>query len=121
MTIIDEGKRIRGDIAKLRPDKRRRYPSESKARILAWTRRATALGMLEAECGRVLGIKAWRISTWQRQDPMPRAEADEPVALVPIDVSPLTIHDGPTVVTPSGYRVEGLSLEQIATLLRELP
>jgi hypothetical protein len=118
MTINDECMQIRGEIAKLRADQRRRYPPVLKGRILAWTRRATAAGILESECGPRLGIKTWRIRTWQQEGARPVEQ--ESVALVPIEVHPLEPRVGPTLVTPSGYRVEGLALEQLATLLREL-
>jgi hypothetical protein len=116
MTIIDEGRQIRGEVAKLRPDRRRTYSPELKQRILDWVRRAMATGMLRSDCGHVLGIKAWRIKTWQ-EEPATGAEA---VALVQIETAAWAASGGPTVVTPSGYRVEGLAVEQIATLLREL-
>jgi len=47
------------------------------------------------------------------------AEA-ESLALVPIAVSGLAMGSPMSLVAPSGYRVEGLSLEQVAALLREL-
>jgi hypothetical protein len=40
MTILDEGKTIRAEVAKLRPDKRRCYSDELQARILDWVGRA---------------------------------------------------------------------------------
>jgi len=120
MTINDECMQIRGEIAKLRADQRRRYSPVLKGRILAWTQRATAAGMLESECGPRLGIKTWRIRTWQREGTRPTPVVRESVALVPIEVHAQPSAIGPTLVTPSGYRVDGLGLEQLATLLREL-
>jgi hypothetical protein len=121
MTIIDEGRQIRGEVAKLRPDRRRTYSSELKRRILDWVGRAMATGMLRSDCGHVLGIKSWRIKTWQEEPAPGPAEAQpqaQTLALVPIEMP--TWASGPTLVTPSGYRVEGLAVEQIAALLREL-
>jgi hypothetical protein len=122
MTIIDEGRQIRAEVAKLRPDKRRRYSAELKTRILAWVRRATAAGMDLPKCGHALGIRTWRFRSWQREEPEPaplEVPASEVLALVPIEVDAFAAAP-PVLVTPSGYRVEGLSLAQIALLLREL-
>ena len=119
MTILEEGKQIRNEAAKLRHDRRRRYPAGLKERILDWVERAMATGMRRFECGQVLGIKSWRLKTWQQGDAGMELEA-ETLALVPIETPSVALTAGPTVVTPSGYRVEGLAIEQIATLLREL-
>jgi hypothetical protein len=40
MTLYDEGKLLRREVDKLRPDKRRRYPQELRQRILSWVERA---------------------------------------------------------------------------------
>lgn len=117
MTIIDEGRVIRNEVAKLRPDRRRTYPPELKQRILDWVGRAMATGMERSECGHLLGIKSWRIKGWQ-EEPAARRN-DAALALVPIE-TPIWVPSGPTIVTPTGYRVEGLAVEQIAALLREL-
>jgi transposase-like protein len=119
MTIIDEGKQLRNEIAKLRRDQRRRYSPEQKRRILDWVERAMADGMRRFECGQALGIKSWRIKTWQQGEPGTEMEP-ETLALVPIETPAVAMAATPTVVTPSGYRVEGLTLDQVAVLLKEL-
>jgi hypothetical protein len=134
MTILDEGKLLRNEVAKLRPDKRRRYSDQLRARILEWVEHATADGMTEPECSKFLGVKTWRFVLWRRQavrqatlepkpvapEPRPLAHESEPLALVPIEVTGLPMGATLSVVAPSGHRVEGLSLAQIAELLREL-
>jgi hypothetical protein len=119
MTIIDEGKHLRAEVAKLRPDKRRRYSPELKRRILAWVGRAMAAGMDLPECGRSLGIKTWRFRTWQLEEAAGPVASSEVVALVPVEVEPF-VAGGPTIVTPAGFRIEGLTVAQMAALLREL-
>jgi len=127
MTILDEAKQLRSEIAKLRPDKRRRYPEELRQRILAWVARAVASGQLESDCSKAIGVKTWRFTTWRRLEASelarsrePQGPGREPLALVPIEVPMMPASAGLIVVSPSGYRVEGLSLEQATTLLREL-
>lgn len=45
---------------------------------------------------------------------------EEPVALVPIRVTPMPTGNVLALVAPSGHRIEGLTLEQAVALLREL-
>ena len=115
MTILDEGKLIRSEVAKLRPDKRRRYPDELRARILDWVSRATASGVLESECSKAIGVKQWRFTMWRR---LPLAQR-ETVALVRVE-TPAAPLAQLTVVTPNGIRVEGVGLDEVVRLLREL-
>jgi hypothetical protein len=123
MTIIDEGKQLRAEAAKLRPDRRRRYPPEYRQRVLDWVERATAAGFTRADCGRVVGIKTWRFHCWREEPELVAIkETRDDVALVPVAVVPST-----TVVTtllsmtaPSGHRIDGLTLQQALMLLREL-
>jgi hypothetical protein len=133
MTPFDEGKLLRREVAQLRQDKRRRYPEALRRRILNWVGRATDEGAKEHECAKAIGVKAWRFTVWRRREAreaeqerraldatcIARDEA-EPLALVAIEVPALAALPAPTLVTPSGYRVEGLSLAQLVTLLREL-
>src|SRR5689334_22073443 len=120
MTLYDEGKLLRREVDKLRPDKRRRYPKELRRRSLSWVERAMDVGMQEHECSKRVGVKTWRFTTWRRR--AAREESAEveteataetsgetaPLALVPIEVPPLPTMVGVSLVTPSGYRIEGL-------------
>lgn len=124
MTIIEEGRALRSEISKLRPDKRRRYGAKLIQRILGWVARATAGGMTDTWCGELLGITTWRFRMWRERKPKneagppPDTAAAETLALVPITVTAPFV--GPTLVTPAGYRVEGLGVSELAALLREL-
>jgi hypothetical protein len=115
MTILEEGRLIRSEVAKLRPDKRRRYPEELRVRILDWVARATASGMLDADCAKVLGVKKWRFTMWRRTPPV----RSESLALVPLETVALSTAPM-AIVTPSGYRIEGLGIDEVVRLLREL-
>src|SRR5688572_13869877 len=88
MTISDEGRLIRSDVQKLRPDRRRRYPDELRVRILEWVRRAVASGWIEAECGKALGVKTYRFQLWRRELDAAAAKA-EAVALVRSETEPV--------------------------------
>lgn len=105
---------MRAEVAKLRPDKRRRYPADLRRRILDWVARAETAGLPIYECGRTLAIKTWRFQMWRAAK-----EEPQPLALVPIE-TPLRFASTVVVVAPSGHRVEGLALDQVVALLREL-
>jgi hypothetical protein len=116
MTIVDEGKQIRSEVAKLKPDKARRYSDVLRARILDWLGRATAAGMMESECSKAIGVKTWRFTVWRRA----RELKSESRALVRIETPDVElVGSGLAVVAPSGYRVEGLALAHVVVLLRE--
>ena len=118
MNLQDEGRQIRTEITKLRPDRRRRYSDELRLRILNWVERAEAAGMPRAHCVKLLGMNnVWRIASWQREVVATTAS----VALVRVDSPTNSMSSvGAVLVTPSGYRVEGLALDQLTALLREL-
>lgn len=120
MTILDEAKQIRNEIARLRPDKRRRYPPGLKARIMDWHARATASGMFEADAAKLLGMKTWRITEWRRAPTQDATRASASLALVRVETPEPPPAMGLALVTPSGHRVEGLVLAQVVALLREL-
>jgi hypothetical protein len=135
MILAKEAKLIRRWVGQLRPGRGRKYTPALRQRILAYVEEAKALGMREIDCSAALGVPQDRFAAWRQAEPtQARQEAEvpfdvplehivEPVskALVPIEVTPSTIQlgGGLTIVTPRGFRVEGLSIEQAYALLRE--
>src|SRR5262245_26151143 len=124
MTIIDEGKQIRSEAGRLRPDRRRRYPPELRRRVLEWVERAVAAGVTQTDCGRVLGIKTWRFHCWRAEPELIAIkETRDDVALVPISiVASGASATGATMLSltaPSGHRIDGLTLPQVLAVLRE--
>src|SRR5262245_50442099 len=121
MTIFDEGRQLRYEAAKLRPDRRRRYPNDLRRRLVDWVARAIAAGLTEADCGKLVGIKTWRFRCWSVTPKLTTTEEErDPLALVPIAVTTEPAAAGISLVAPSGHRIEGLTIEQAAALLREL-
>jgi hypothetical protein len=121
MTIFDEGRQLRYEAAKLRPDRRRRYPDELRRRLVDWVQRAITAGLTEADCGKLVGIKTWRFRCWRATPELATTkEQREPLALVPIAITTTASSAGISLVAPSGHRIEGLTLEQAVALLREL-
>jgi hypothetical protein len=117
MTILEEGKQIRSEVAKLRPDKRRRYRDELRRRILDWVDRAMQTGLMDHECSKAIGVRTLRFTMRRRAKERPAP--DETLELVRVEM-PQTAMSTITLVAPSGHRVEGLGVEQVAALLREL-
>jgi hypothetical protein len=121
MTLHDEERLLHREVSKLRADKRRRYPEELRRRILGWVERATEAGAQEHECAKAIGVKTWRFTMWRKREAREARDEVGPLALVPVEVPALaTVSEPVIVIAPSGYRIEGLSLMQLISLLREL-
>ena len=91
----------------------RRYSRAQRRRILGWVERAVASGMTEHACTTQLGLSAKRLATWRAKEASPRK-------LVAVEVR----EDGTSAasisfVAPSGYWIDGLSIDQAIALLRE--
>jgi hypothetical protein len=128
MTINEEAKQIHAEVAALRPGRGRKYTTSLRERILVWMERAHEQGMFDIEASKAIGvpltrIEGWRVAEREKADnyvPPPTApRATSETALLPVsvqDASPF----GPMIAfsTPSGYRVEGLTLGQALGLLR---
>lgn len=133
MTLVGEEKLLRRWVEQQRPFGRGRTYSEAlRRRIVAFLDAAKAAGKSEVECCKVLGVSPTSVSAWRRAGlgevcDVPFGDPDEAPAqpatkaLVPVEVtpSPVQLGGGLSLVTPGGFRVEGLSLEQAFALLRE--
>lgn len=138
MNVASEKKLIRRWVDQLRPFGRgRTYTPRLRERILKFVEHAKAAGINEVDCCKSIGVSPTSISTWRRaarQAETPTASESafevplelsvEPVLreLVPIEVTPSPLHlgGGLSLVTPRGFRIEGLSLDQAFALVREL-
>lgn len=98
------------------PDERAEYVRRAK-KLLAKSE------MTVTAAAEKLGVNPGTLYTWLRQPPavgsfLPVSVTPVSGALVPIGVPTPTAR--PVVVSPDGYRVEGLDLEGVAELLRRL-
>lgn len=134
MTVSNEAKLIRRWIEQERPGRGRKYSRALRQRILAFVEDSKRAGMSVREISEAIGVSRDTIVGWRSTEPTTTSEgtvpfevplelAVEPVskALVPVEVTPSTVQLGGALalVTPSGYRVEGLSLEQAFALVQE--
>jgi hypothetical protein len=128
MTLSKEANEIRSEVQSLRKGPGRKYSKALRQRVLAWMKRAFDEGMHEGECMQALGIPAHRLIAWRDEERriaatvvpepvIPRASAT--TAIVPVALDDSTPF-GPMIAfaAPSGYRIEGLTLDQAIGLLR---
>lgn len=91
-----------------------RYPKALHAEALAYDAEQRAAGRSLRSISSELGISAPTLIRW-------RKEAESPSPLQPIRlITDSAAEESLTLVTPSGYRLEGLSPASAAALLREL-
>lgn len=135
MTLSNEAKLIRRWIEQERPGRGRKYTPALRRRILAFVDESKRSRMSVREISEAIGVARDTIVGWLREPAMlseaPTVPLEVPLdlavesvskALVPVEVTPSTVQLGAGValVTPSGFRLEGLSLEQAFALVREL-
>lgn len=109
----------RGELGKLW-----RCPAGLRSRIVLYAQRRQADGERVAEIAGRLGLAERTLRRWLRRE---RGEETavgfRPVSIVPVAAGPgdcLGASAELTLVTPGGYRVEGLDVEAAAYLLRVL-
>lgn len=109
---------LRRDLARHERGRGRRYHPELRERVAAWARPRVADGASWHELARQLGL---RVETLQSWCPQPMVAPAIPTRLLPVRVVPEpTSPSALRVVSPSGFRVEGLSLTQAVAVLRML-
>jgi hypothetical protein len=114
MTLVEEAHRLRLEVARLRSDRARRYPLALRQAVLDWVERAKHAGMSEGQCSADLGIPTKRFERWRGGRRIARRAAVVRVAVQ--EPSPAAV----SFVTPSGYRIEGITIEQAVAMIRVL-
>lgn len=93
-----------------------RIPDEVRAAVLAYARRARAAGHSWRQIGEAVGLSGTIVQRWW---PSPTAHRR---AFVPVTVTATSEQEPAAVVviSPAGYRIEGLDVESAALLLDRL-
>ena len=128
MTLTREATEIRSEVEALRKGPGRKYTKAMRERVVAWLERAQESGVREAEWQEALGIPIQRLLKWL-EEARDIAATVVPAAVIPRPTEmtrmvPITVSDdlpfGPMIgfSAPSGYRIEGLTLDQAIALLR---
>jgi hypothetical protein len=110
-----EARALRGALRRIERGRGKRVPAALRARATAWIQRQRSSGASVREIADALPLSYETVRRW--------AELTEPrpTALVPVTVEPEPVSgDGLELVSPSGYRVERLSAQQVVAILREL-
>ncbi len=112
---MERGARLRRRVWALGPrGPGSRVPEALRRDIIDYARERQRQGLGFHRIARETGVTHETIRSWLRAAPSGRDLV--PVAVVPEVVA----HDSIAVVSPRGYRVEGLDLESAAALLRML-
>ena len=105
---------LKAELAKLdRRYRGQRYPKALRARAVHWAQARREEGVSWRRVAESLGLRTETIRRWC----VTRAAQRSPTGLVPVEV---IASDRVAVVSPSGWRVEGLSVEAAARLVRSL-
>ena len=115
MTLEEEATKLRVELARLGAAHGRRYPSGMKELILGWVDRAREQGMNVTEAIRRLGVSQNQLSNWRAA-----SRAAKQHALVRVNVVDDVRGSPLAVVSPAGFRVEGVTIAQAIELLRAL-
>ena len=94
-----------------------RYPEDLRAEITAVTHDARAAGRSVYIVAREIGVSAPTLIQWTRQ---PMRRPWRPVTLASPEVSEAAPPVKPVLVTSHGFRVEGLDVAGVVTVLRSL-
>ncbi|MCB9758376.1 MAG: hypothetical protein H6739_00915 [Alphaproteobacteria bacterium] len=111
---------------------RRGFPPEVRALATAWMRTEHEAGADWKALGAALGISRTSARNWVRGEaPRRRTKkrrkggrtrpVEAPGGFLPVAVEPeAPARAAATLITPGGYRVEGLTVDELAALLRVL-
>jgi len=99
--------------------RRGRRDDAAVVRIHSGLGRRAQEGRNAQELSAELGISTWSYYNWKRRLAIEVAPVLRPVAIVE-SFTPQSPVPQPVLVSPSGYRVEGLTVEGVAQLLRQL-
>ena len=113
--IERDARTVRQLVARLdRPAKTTPIPAGVRQRIRTVAQRAAAAGWSQQAVAQAVGVSIGSLRNWA----LPRPGA---TTMVPVRVAPLATGTAPlAVVSPAGYRVEGLDVATAAALLRTL-
>lgn len=109
---------LRREFAARERGRGKQYPVWLRERATRWIQAQSAAGVSLRAMARALGIGAESARRWSQDDVADAAAAVlVPVELIADEVRPTRTV---SVISPAGFRVEGLSLAEAATLMREI-
>lgn len=99
----------------------RRYPAELRARVTAFAKGRRKSGASWCTIKKELGQRFDTVRRWCVDVAAPQRREQSPTTLVPVRVIASRAPGRTvTVVSPAGFRVDGLTIAEAAALLREV-
>jgi len=111
-----EASRLRSELARVEKGRGKRYPAELQGRVVAWAKGRRAAGASWQQIKRELGQKFDTVRRWCQPCAPSRTRALVPVQIISEQPAARSV----SVVSPSGFRVEGLTVSEAAALLRAI-
>ncbi len=109
-----EAVKLRRELLRLETGRGKQYPAELRQRVVTWAARRHEQGASWETIKAELGQKFDTVPRWCLLAQSSRALV--PVHVVPASAASRTV----SVVSPAGFRVDGLAITEAAALLREL-
>jgi hypothetical protein len=109
-----EAEKLRRELARVETGRGKRYPAELRQRVVAWASRRHAEGASWETIKAELGQKFDTVRRWCLSTRPSRALAR--VRVVSERAEPRLV----SVVSPAGFRIDGVTMADAAVLLREL-
>ncbi len=118
----DEGQALRAEVLKAtRAKAGGPYPAALRARLIAYVMRRCLDGATVREVAKELGVSHHTVAFWRSSRREKVVKSVKPVRVVAESTDPNPAKAGlVNLVHPSGLRVEGLTLDQAAVLLRRM-
>jgi DNA invertase Pin-like site-specific DNA recombinase len=111
-----EGRELKQELGGAKGRQGTCFSPDLKARAARWIRERRAAGATAAQIAEELGVASGTVLRWSADARLKQARALVPVEIVPDRSGNREV----SVVSPSGFRIEGLSLTEAITLLRAL-
>ena len=111
-----EAARLRQELDRVEGRQGRCFPPELKLRAARWIAEQRSGGARVADIAAALGLAEGTVLRWSSEAKRAPMRALVPVEVVPDPVAARTV----SIVSSSGFRVDGLSLLEAAALLRAL-
>ena len=111
--MAKEAGALRRELSRLETGRGKRYPRELRERVIAYARRQREAGASWESIKAELGQRFDTVRRWCQEPGAPRA-------LVPVRVVAPKPTRVVSVVSPTGFRVDGLTLMEAAALLRDV-
>jgi len=113
---MEEAAVLRRELSRLETGRGRRYPPELRARVVAWASRRHRAGASWEDIKEELGLQWDSVRRWCQDTNSVPVRALVPVRVVPTRAVERLV----SVSSPGGFRIEGLTLDEAAQLLRAL-